>query len=36
MPIYKSIDFRCGFSSAFIAWYPSKIKAGRIDKGTEI
>ena len=23
-----------GFSSPFIAWFPSKIKAGRIDKGT--
>ncbi|HEX8014667.1 MAG TPA: sulfatase-like hydrolase/transferase, partial [Flavobacterium sp.] len=31
---YKNNMHEGGFSSPFIAWYPSKIKAGRIDKGT--
>ncbi len=31
---YKNNFHEGGFSSPFIAWYPSKIKAGRIDKGT--
>ncbi|MFV5697073.1 arylsulfatase [Flavobacterium sp. ZT3R17] len=31
---YKNDMHEGGFSSPFIAWFPSKIKAGRIDKGT--
>lgn len=31
---YKNDMHEGGFSSPFIAWYPSKIKGGRIDKGT--
>ena len=31
---YKGNFHEGGFSSPFIAWFPSKIKAGRIDKGT--
>lgn len=31
---YKNNMHEGGFSSPFIAWYPSKIRAGRIDKGT--
>lgn len=31
---YKNNFHEGGFSSPFIAWYPPKIKAGRIDKGT--
>lgn len=31
---YKNNMHEGGFSSPFIAWYPSQIKAGRIDKGT--
>jgi arylsulfatase A-like enzyme len=31
---YKNNMHEGGFSSPFIAWFPSKIKAGRIDKGT--
>ncbi|REH00489.1 arylsulfatase [Flavobacterium aquicola] len=31
---YKNDLHEGGFSSPFIAWYPSKIKGGRIDKGT--
>lgn len=31
---YKNNMHEGGFSTPFIAWYPSKIKAGRIDKGT--
>ncbi|GIQ57334.1 arylsulfatase [Flavobacterium collinsii] len=31
---YKNNMHEGGFSSPFIAWFPSKIKSGRIDKGT--
>lgn len=31
---YKNNMHEGGFSSPFIAWFPSKVKAGRIDKGT--
>ena len=31
---YKNNMHEGGFSTPFIAWFPSKIKAGRIDKGT--
>jgi arylsulfatase len=31
---YKNNMHEGGFSSPFIAWYPSKIKADRVDKGT--
>jgi arylsulfatase A-like enzyme len=31
---YKNNFHEGGFSTPFIAWYPSKIKGGRIDKGT--
>lgn len=31
---YKNNFHEGGFSSPFIAWFPNKIKAGRIDKGT--
>lgn len=31
---YKNNFHEGGFSSPFIAWYPNKIRGGRIDKGT--